>query len=125
MANLKLVYPSGSATQITYNAIQNYDYNAETGYLETDDHARALDGTLNSYTGARKKTFNLTFTSVLKTQYDYFKTLWTYQCPIDLYLDGTNLDASVKIMNPPSGSVDDLFISGEPTWSFSVNFEEV
>jgi hypothetical protein len=126
MANLKLIYPSGAGTQVTYNAVKNYDYGISLGYLETDDHARGFDGTLNSYAGPRKKTFELTFSYALKTQFDYFQNLWTFQCPIDIYLDGVNLDATVKMMAPPNGKSEAAFENpGEPTYSFTVNFEEV
>lgn len=126
MAKLKLIYPSGAGVQITYNAVTNFDYGHAVGYLETDDHVRALDGTLNSYAGARKKTFDLTFSRALKSQFDYFLTLWTYQCPIDLYLDGIHLDATVKMMAPPQGKSEAAFkVPKEPTWTFDVKFEEI
>jgi hypothetical protein len=125
MANGKIIYPSGAAVQTTYTFVKNYDYGHNVGYLETDDNARALDGTLNSYAGARKKTYDLSFTRALKAQLDYFQTLWTYQCEIDLYLDGTNKDATVRMTVPPAGKSETAFVSGAPTYSFEVRFEEV
>jgi hypothetical protein len=122
MANLKLIYPSGATIQTTYNAVKNYDYEHKINYLETDDHARALDGTLSGYAGPRKKTYELTFSFVEKSQLDYFQTLWTYQCPIDLYLDGSTLDGSVKMMAPPLGNSEK---TNPVTYSFSISFEEV
>ena len=125
MANGRIIYPSGTTPQVTYDFVKNYDFGHTVGYLETDDNVRAFDGTLNSYAGARKKTFELTFTRVLKAQLDYFQTLWSFQCPMDLYLDGVNFDATVKIMTPPSGVSEAAFVGGEPTYSFDVTMEEV
>lgn len=126
MANGKVIYPSGTTPQTTYNFVKNFDYSPTFCHLETDDNARTLDGTLNSYAGPRKKTFELTFTMALKAQFDYFRALWSLQCPIDLYLDGVNLDATVKIMTPPSGTAESAFATpGEPTYTFTVTMEEV
>jgi hypothetical protein len=123
--NGKIIYPSGVAEQITYDFPKNPDFGHQVGYLETDDNVRAFDGTLNSYAGARKKTFELTFTRVLKSQLDYFQDLWAFQCPMDLYLDGVNLDATVKIMTPPSGTSEAAFVNGEYTYSFDLTMEQV
>jgi hypothetical protein len=125
MANGKIIYPSGASVQTTYTFVKNYDFDLGLGYLETDDHARALDGTLNSYAGARKKTFELSFSLAEKTQLEVFQTLWTYQCEIDLYLDGTTKDATVRMMAPPVGKSKPAFVSGAPVYSFDVRFEEI
>jgi hypothetical protein len=125
MANGKIIYPSGTSPQVTYNFPKNFDYGHQVGYLKTDDNARAFDGTSHSYAGPQKKTFILQFSRAGKSQLDYFQALWKFQCPIDLYLDGTNLDAIVKMMSPPSGESEAAFIAGEPAYSFDVNFEEV
>ena len=125
MANGKIIYPSGAVTQITYDFVQNYDYGHEQGYLETDDNARSLDGTLYSYAGTRKKKFTLSFSYVLRSQLDSFQMIWSFQCPIDLYLDGVNFDATVKIMTPPAGTSQAAFIGGAYTYSFQVEMEEV
>jgi hypothetical protein len=122
MANGKIIYPSGAEIQTTYTFIKNFDYGHQIGFIETDDHSRALDGTLCAYAGPRKKIYELNFFYVGKTQLDYFQNLWTYQCPIDLYLDGSTLDASVKMMAPPSGNSEKTV---PVTYSFSVRFEEV
>jgi|WetSurMetagenome_2_1015567.scaffolds.fasta_scaffold119241_2 hypothetical protein len=122
MASLKLIYPSGAAIQTTYNAVKDFDHGHKIGYLETDDNSRAFDGTLNSYAGAKKRIYELTFSYVEKTQLDYFQMLWVFQCPIDLYLDGTNFDASVKIIDSPLGNSEK---TPSTTYSFSVKFEEV
>jgi hypothetical protein len=125
MANGKIIYPSGDPAAVTYDFPKNWEYGHEVGYLEADDNVRSLDGTLHSYAGPRKKVYDLTFSVVTKAQFDYFLLLWTYQVPIDLYLDGTNLDAVVKMMAPPNGRSEAAFIGGEHTYSFDVRFEEV
>lgn len=126
MANGKVIYPTGAAEQVTYVFPKNYDFQPTYSHAELDDNTRTLDGTLNSYAGAQKKTFEITFTRALKTQYDYFVDLWKFQCPLDLYMDGINLDASVKIMNPIMGRPEAAFKNpGEPTWTFTVEMEEV
>ena len=124
MANLKLIYPSGAATQITYVAPINPS-GIDWGYLDTDDKARAIDGTLNSYAGARKKYYNLSFTDVLKTQADYFLTLFSFKCPMDLYLDGVYLDASVEIMESPNPKAEAKWLGADQLYSFDVKFEEI
>ncbi len=125
MANGKLIYPSGYPDPVTYVFPKNYDYGHEPSHLETDDNYRSFDGTLNSYAGPRKKTFDLTFSRVLKSQLDDFENLWSFQSPMDLYLDGINLDATVKMMAPPSGKSEAVFVGGQFTYSFDVRFEEV
>ena len=125
MANGKLIFPSGDAAPITYTFPKNYDYGYTQGYLDTDDSQRSFDGTLNSYAGPRKKYYELTFSYVTKTQADYFLNLWSYQCAMDLYLDGVILDATVKMMNAPAPKSQAAFVSGVPTYSFDVRFEEV
>jgi hypothetical protein len=125
MVKGKLIYPSGDPAAITYVFPRNFSYGHGQGYLETDDNQRAFDGTLNSYAGPRKKIYELTFTRVTKAQADYFLTLWTYQCPMDLYLDGVNLDATVKMMTPPLPKSEAAFVAGAPAYSFDVRFEEI
>jgi hypothetical protein len=126
MANGKIIYPSGDPAPTTYTFVKNYDYGHRVGCVENlDDQVRTLDGTLQSYAGPQKKTYELTFSRVLKSQLDVFLAVWAYQCPIDLYLDGTNLDAVVKIMAPPQGESEAAFSGGEFTYSFDVTFEEV
>jgi hypothetical protein len=123
MAYGKIIYPSGDPAAVTYNFPKNFDYGNTVGYLESDDQKRSHDGTLNSYTGPRKKTFELTFSYATKTQFDYFLALWVNQYLIDLYLDGSTLDATVKIMTPPNG--ESQATVPDPTWTFTINFEEV
>ena len=125
MANGKVVYPSSATSQTTYVFPRNYSFGHTEGYLETDDNARAIDGTLNSYTGPQKKTFTLSFHAVPRSQFDYFTALFLLQCPIDLYLNGTDLDAVVKMMAPPVGESLAAFIAGQETYSFEAVFEEV
>lgn len=127
MANCKIIYPSGEVTQVTYNCVKNYDFGHELSYLETDDAARALDGTLNSYIGPRKQTFDLTFSYVLKAQLDAWVLAWNVGGPIDLYLDGDSAspDATVRIMEPISAASEDAFVGEAFTYTFSVRMEEV
>jgi hypothetical protein len=126
MANGKVVYPSSDPSPSTYTFVKNQDFGHKVGYLEDlDDQIRGLDGTLNSYAGPQKKTYELTFTRVLKAQLDFFLALWALQCHCDLYLDGTNKDATVKMMAPPQGTSEDAFVGDEITYSFDVRFEEV
>jgi hypothetical protein len=125
--NLKLIYPSGDPDQVTYTVPINYDYEPEFGHLEEGQEVtRAFDGTAHRYTDFDKKYFELQFTYVLKAQFDYFTQLYRFHCDIDLYLDGTNLDATVIMMAAPSGGPAAAFDeNGDPTYSFSVRFEEV
>jgi len=125
MASGKIVYPSGDPSPSTYVFAKNCDYGHEQGYVETDNNKRTIDGTLKSYAGAVKKVFNLSFSYVGKAQRDTFWDLWTFQCEIDLYLDGTNLDAIVKMMGPPTSNSEPAFVNGDYTYSFDVVFEEV
>jgi hypothetical protein len=120
MANGRVIYPSGAVTQVIYDFPHNYDPSDEIGYLDTDDNARALDGTLNSIAGAQKKTFDLIFTNAPKSQGDYFVSLWRLQCPVDLYLDGVNLDATVKIMGTPRPKTAPYWSNGEQACSFDI-----
>ena len=123
--NGKIIYPSGEASQVTYTFIKNYDYGFEQGYLDTDDNVRAFDGTLLSYSGARKKTFDLSFSYVLEAQLTAFQLAWEVGGKFDLYLDGVNLDAVVKMMTPPIAKSEKAFDGGAVTYSFDVSFEEV
>lgn len=126
MANSKIIYPSGDPSPSTYTFVQNPDFGHTIGYLEDlDDQVRGLDGTLNSYAGPQKDTYQLSFTQVLKAQLDFFRALWVLQCHCDLYIDGTTLDATVKMMGPPQGTSEEAFVGGEMTYSFEVRFEEV
>jgi hypothetical protein len=125
MANGKIIYPSGATEQVTYTFEKNCDYGHNLGYLDTDDNARSIDGTLNSYAGARKKTFTLQFTSITKVQVDALTLAWLFGGPIDLYLDGTLLDATVKIMTQPAATSLDAFIGGDYTWNLELAMEEV
>lgn len=125
MANGKIIYPSGELVQTTYTFVKNYDYGHQESHLESDDNARGFDGTLNSYSGAVKKAYDLSFTRVLKAQLDAFVAAWAAKCSIDLYLDGSNLDAVVRIMTPPIGKSEPAFVSGEMTYSFDLSLEEV
>jgi hypothetical protein len=125
MANGKIVYPSGDPASLTYVFAKNYDYGHTVGYLQTDDNVRAFDGTLHSYAGARKKVYELTFSSVLKAQLDALQLAWIAGADIDLYLDGVNLDATVKMMTSPIGESQARFVGGIYTYSFDATFEEV
>lgn len=128
MANCKIIYPSGEATQVTYNCVKNFDYGHEVGYLDTDDAGRSLDGSLNSYVGPRKKTFDLTFSYVLLAQLQAWQLAFEVGGPIDLYLDGSSLvpDAIVLITEPISAESEHAFPTpGVPTYTFSVRLEEV
>lgn len=127
MANGKIIYPSGEASQVTYTFVKNYDYGFEQGYLDTDDNMRAFDGTLLSYSGARKKTYELSFSYVLEAQLTAFQLAYEVGGKIDLYLDGASPtpDAVVKMMTPPNATSEKAFNSGAVTYSFDVTFEEV
>ena len=123
--NGKIVYPSGEASQVTYTFVKNYDYGFEQGYIETDDIVRAFDGTMLSYTGARKKTYSLSFSYVLLAQVQAFQLAWEVGSKIDLYLNGVNKDAIVKMMTPPNATSEKAFDTGAVTYSFDIDFEEV
>lgn len=127
MANGKIIYPSGEAEQVTYVFPKNYNYGHKPGArINLNADQRAFDGTLHRYTGPAKKQYELQFTNVDKVQADYFLTLWDFQCPIDLYLDGTNLDAVVMMTECPEPQSQPFFnSSGEHTYSFEVIMEEV
>jgi hypothetical protein len=126
MAKLKLIYPSSDPDQVTYTVPKNCDYEPEIGVLEEgQDLTRAFDGTGYSYTDFDKKYFELQFSYVSKAQFDYFTELYRFHCPIDLYLDGVTLDATVIMMAAPAGGPYAAFVNDEPTYSFSVRFEEV
>jgi len=128
MANGKIVYPSGDAAAITYTFVKNYDYKPDLGDIEVHDNQRSFDGTLNSFAGATKKSFELAFSYTLKAQFDLFRNLYRFHCAIDLYLDGDSgsPDAVVYMMTAPRGGPEPAFSSpGVPTYSFSVRFEEV
>lgn len=127
MANGKIIYPSGEDVQVTYNFPKNFDFAHKPGArLDLNDNTRALDGTSYRYVGPRKKKYELSFTFVTKAQKDYFLNLWDFQCPMDLYLDGTNLDASVLMTECPDPQSEEAFGSdGVELYSFDVKFEEV
>ena len=126
MANGKIIYPSGEADQVTYTFPKNYKYGHKAGSrLNLNVDQRAFDGTLHRYAGPAKKQYELQFICVSKTQADYFLTLWDFQCPIDLYLDGTNLDASVMMIECPQPESVAGFVNDEHTYSFEVLMEEV
>lgn len=125
--NGKIVYPSGDPSALTYNFVKNYDYKPDIGIIETQDIQRAFDGTANSFAGADKKYFELTFTRALKTQFDFFTTLYRFHCSMDLYMDGDNIapDATVIMVTAPKSGPEAAFAAGEPTYSFTIRFEEV
>lgn len=127
MANGKIIYPSGDADPLTYQFTKNPDWQREEGYLNTDDNVRGMDGTLNSYTGPRKKTFSLSFSYVLRAQLDALILAWNVGADIDLYLDGDSPspDAVVRMIEPPIATSQAAFDGGVFTYSFDVNFEEV
>jgi hypothetical protein len=119
----KIIYPSGSVDQITYVFPKNPDYELTAGErINLNDDQRAFDGTLLRYAGPVKKKYTLTFSYVTAAQKDYFLSLWDFQCPIDLYMDGTNLDATVLMMESPAPQ---SMRTSSPTWSFDVILEEV
>lgn len=129
MAYGKIIYPSGDPDAITYNFVKNYDPEPVIGYLETMDNQRSFDGTLNGFSGALKKYYELTFSYVSLAQYNLFMNLYRFQVALDLYLDGDSLspNAVVFIMNSPAagpaGAFDD---SGNPPYSsFTIRFEEI
>ena len=125
----KLIYPSGAAPgdQVTYIPPKSCDHEPEIGLLEEgQEMTRADDGTAYSYAEFDKKYFELTFTRVSKAQFDYFTQLYRFHCPIDLYMDGVNLDAIVIMMNAPASGAEAAFDDdGEKTYSFSLRLEEV
>jgi hypothetical protein len=127
MANGKIVYPSGDPSPLTYTFVKNFDFGHTQGYLETDDRARAFDGTLHSNAGARKKVYELTFSNVLEAQLDALQLAWNVGADIDLYLDGDNPipDAVVQLITSPVGESQAAFVGGVYTYSFDVRFEEV
>ena len=123
----KFIYPSGEADQVIYNPPKSADHEPEIGLLEEGQTVnRSFDGTVQSYSDFDKKYFELTFSHASKTQFDYFMQLYRFHCPIDLYIDGVNLDATAIMMNAPAGGPEAAFDnSGNKTYSFSVRFEEV
>jgi hypothetical protein len=125
MAKGKITYPSGDPAPLTYTFVKNFDYGHKQGYLETDDNTRAFDGTLHGYSGARKKAYELTFSYVLKAQLDALQLAYNVGADIDLYLDGVNLDATVRMVTSPEGESQAAFVDGDYTYSFNVRFEEV
>jgi hypothetical protein len=126
MANGKIIYPSGSVDQVTYTFPKNFDYGHKPGArLNLNDDQRAFDGTLLRYAGPTKKKYELTFSYVSAAQKDAFLDLWDFQCPMDLYLDGVNLDATVMMMESPDPQSEAAFVGGNYTWTFDVTFEEV
>ena len=126
MPNGKLIYPSGDPDQVTYTFPQNFDFGHSPGArINLNDDVRTFDGTSLRYAGPTKKKYDLSFTLVEKSQKDYFLTLWDFQCSMDLYLDGTNLDATVMMVDCPSPTSEEAFYNGEELYSFDVSFEEV
>lgn len=126
MANGKLVYPSGDPAALTYTFTYNFGYGHRVGArINTNDDYRTRDGTLQRYPGPRKKKFEISFKAVDKAQRDMLIDLWDLQCPMDLYLDGVNLDATVVMMEPPDPESVAGFRNGAYTYSFDVVFEEV
>jgi hypothetical protein len=126
MANGRIIYPSGGTPQITYSFPQNFDFGHRAGSrVNLNDDARTFDGTLLRYAGPSKKKYDLAFTMVSEAQKDYFLDLWDFQCPIDLYLDGITLDATVLMMKPPEPTSVAAFAGGVETYNFTVSFEEV
>jgi len=125
--NGKIVYPSGDPAALTYVFVKNYDYGHTLGYLETDDNVRAFDGTLQSYVGARKRVYELSFSYVLKAQLDALQLAWNVGADIDLYLDGDSPtpDAVARMMTPPVAESQAAFVNGVYTYSFDLTFEEV
>ena len=126
-SNCKIIYPSGEVSQVTYQCVQNYDWEDDLSYVETDDFDRADDGTATSYPGARKKVFDLTFSYVSKAQLDAWILAWNVGAPIDLYLDGDNAvpDAIVVITEPISRKSKAAWVDGQYTYSFDVHMEEI
>ena len=127
MANLKLIFPSDDMDQVTYICPKNFDYGDKPGSRENlNDDNRTFDGTLLRYAGPIKKRFEMTFSYVSKAQKDYFLMLWDFQCPIDLYRDGINLDGSFLMEDCPVPSSQAAFDdSGNYTYSFDVVWKEV
>jgi hypothetical protein len=127
MAHGRIIYPSGGSPQITYDFPVNFQYGHKAGVrINLNDDQRTFDGTLCRYSGPIKKKYDLAFTVASKAQKDYFLMLWDFQCPIDLYLDGSNLDATVLMMKPPEPqSVAAFDDAGQETYTFTVTFEEV
>lgn len=128
MANGKIIYPSGvpPGEQTTYTFPINFDYgHTIEGRINTNDDRRAFDGTLHRYIGATKKRYYLSFSKVTKEQALAFLDLWDLGCQMDLYLDGTNLDAIVLMIDPPDPNSEKAFHSGVEAYSFNVTFEEV
>jgi hypothetical protein len=119
----KIIYPSGDSYQITYTFPKGPDHGHRPGMrLDLNNNARTLNGTYRRYVGPRKKKYELTFSFVSTAQKDYFLSLWDFQCPIDLYLDGVNLDATVMMVECPDPESQQ---TPTITWSFDVIFEEV
>lgn len=119
----KIVYPSGDPGAVTYNFEVAHDFEPKIGYLETSDNQRAFDGTLNSFRGSLKKYYEIAFSYVPQDQWDFFMQLYRFHCPVDLYLDGVNLDGTVLLMNSPESGP--MKAPGDPLYSFTLRFEEV
>lgn len=126
MANGKIIYPSGDPSALTYAFALNPSEVKGPTYLDTRDRQRSFDGTLNSFSGASKRSWELTFDSVKMAQLEQFQNLYNFGCDLDLYLDGDNVDpdGTVQIMEPPEPDHEPKWLDGERVYSFSVRFEE-
>lgn len=78
----------GSAGDIEYLFEENYNYDAEIGYLELDDNQRLADQSAFNYPAPnQKKTFTLPFQYILPPQQAAFEAAWAAKQPLKLFLD--------------------------------------
>jgi hypothetical protein len=125
LANGKIIYYDAAGIPTTYNFEQNYGYDYERGYVETDDIARSPDGTLHNYVGATKLRFILPFICAPETQLTALEAAWATRRAVDLYLDADEAKTITGlIMKSPAARVQPAFIAGVPTYSFELEIEE-
>jgi hypothetical protein len=121
-----MVYPSDVCPPTIYQVTQNFDFGHKVNYIDTDDRAVGMDGTSHSLIGARKKKFELHFTCTTKVQLDALTAIWALRGAVDLYLNGNDYDATVKIISPLSPeSVAAFDGSGNHTYSYDLIMEEI
>lgn len=78
----------GSAGEIEYLFDENFNFDAEPGYLALDDNQRMADGSAFRYIAPnQKKTFTLPFQYILPPQQAAFYAAWAAKQPTKLYLD--------------------------------------
>jgi len=82
MANGKFVWDGGS-----YTFDKNYTYAYKSEKQDFSDRARAVDGTLRTYSQVLKQRWLLTFTYIPTAQKDQFATIKALQKDLEFYAD--------------------------------------